>query len=263
MIQVLRVMEKAGSRETGVVIDAIRDAFLETESKYHENVETSYIDLVVGQKLYDLPSDFVMNAGIEISKSLANYEDYQWTIQGRKLKILKRNYDTGEFIAPDEAYTNGIAIVHTLLGMMFVYNPDGDNTYYDHISTDTTGVAVDEVVYVVDGHASGGERYNYYKALVIVASVDLSTVDFTDTSTWENVTEIASPDEFSYINADENLSLAIIEFVKGKLAMASDVNLGENYMKNFRDKANQAVVIRKGRGAFVARPKSKATSFMR
>ncbi|MBC8551260.1 MAG: hypothetical protein H8D23_16565 [Candidatus Brocadiales bacterium] len=179
------------------------------------------------------------------------------------MKILKRKYDTGDFIAPDEDLTDAIAVVHTVLGMMFVYNPDGDNTYYDHISTDTTGVAVDEVVYVVDGHASGGERYNYYKALVIVPSVDLSTVDFSDTDTWENVTEIASPDEFSYINADGNLSLAIIEFVKGKLSSSRDVALSENYMKNFRDKANQAVVIRKGRGAYVARPKNKATSFMR
>jgi hypothetical protein len=263
MIQVLKVMEKAGSRETGVVIDNIRDAFLEIESKYHENIETNYIDLVVGQKLYDLPEGFVMNSAIEISKTLTNYEDYQWTIQGRKLKILKKSYDTGEFIAPDEALTDGIAIVHTSLGMMFVYNPEGDATYYDYTSTGTETVLEDEIVYVLNGHASGGERYNYYKALANQASADLTTVDYSDTDTWENVTEIASPDEFSYINADENLSLAIIEFVKGKIAMSSDVNLGENYMKNFRDKANQAVVIRKGRGAYVARPKNKATSFMR
>jgi len=262
-MQVLKVMEKSGSRETGVVIDCIRDAFLETESKYHENIEISYINLVVGKSLYDLPASFVMNSSVEISKTLTNYEDYQWTIQGRKLKILKKSYDTGEFIVPDEALANAISIKHTSLGMMFVYDPDGDSDTYDYTSTGTETVLINEIVYVLDGHASGGERYNYYKALANQASADLTTVDFSVTTTWENVTEIASPDEFSYINADENLSLAIIEFVKGKLAMPTDVNLGENYMKNFRDKANQAVVIRKGRGAYVARPKNKATSFMR
>ena len=263
MIQVLKVMEKAGSKETGVVIDYIRDAFLEIESMYFENVDESYINIVSGQTLYDLPADFVMNGGIQISKSVADYENYKWTVQGRKLRLLKYDSALDGYVAPNVSYANGILVKHTVLGKMFVYNPDGDDSYYSVTSAETSGVAADDIVYVVDGHSAGGERYHYYKALTDIPSTDLSVVDFSDTTTWEDVTEIASPDEFSYINADGNLALSIIEFVKSKLVEKMDMRLSEVYLRNFRAKADQSVVIRKGRRTLVISPTKRATSFLR
>lgn len=260
MKQVLNLMERVHTRKTSLILEFIRDAFYDIESNFSENIVMSYISVVNGQSLYDLPASFVMNDSIEISKSLNDYDDYQWTIEGRKLKVLVNNRN-GTYSAPSQNYTDGIAVKHTATGSMFVNDPDGDNTVYDYASDGgSEAVHVNEIVYLAEGYSTGGDRYNYYKALVEVALADLSTHDYLDTDTWVNVSEIASPDEFSYINADENLIQAIISHVKASLAMDSDPNLAKVHMVNSRAKASQAVVVRKGRQNARVRPARKPYS---
>jgi len=254
MKQVLNLMERVHSRKSSLVIEFIRDAFFDIESNFSENIVTSYIDIVADQSLYELPVDFVMNDSIEINKDIDDYNDFQWTIQGRKLKVLVNNRD-GTYSAPDTAKANGIAVKHTATGNMFVKDPTGsDSSLYDYKSGGENGFAlIGDIIYTEDGYYAGGERYSYYEAIVAFTG-DLATVDYSDTDTWVNVSSIASPDEFSYINADENLIQAIISHVKSSLSMDSDPALAQNHMVNSRAKASQAVVVRKGRQNARVRP---------
>ena len=253
-MQLLRFMEKVGSSETNFIIDLIREGFFHIQSDFPENIETSYIDIVSGTSLYDLPVDFVANDGVEISKSLPDYESYGWTIFGRQIKLLKQDTD-GTYIAPTSSLSEGLAIIHSTENFLFTLNPDGDSNEYDHISTDTTAVSTNEVVYIVDGHSAGGSRFHYYKALADVASVDLSSVDFTDTDTWEDVTQVASPNELSYINVDKNLIQALLYYVKSKLVEDTDPKLAEYRLAKMRGKATTAKTIRRGRKSMRVIPK--------
>jgi len=134
-MQILEVMERTGSTKTNLVINYIRNALQELQETYYENVKTSYITLISGVSDYYLPVGFIalvpggVDNGIQVDDGLADSGNYRWTINGRKLRVYKIN-DEDQLAAPDENYTNGLAITHTYRGYDFIRNPDGDSSYY-------------------------------------------------------------------------------------------------------------------------------------
>lgn len=70
--------------------------------------------------------------------------------------------------------------------------------------------------------ADHGIAGHYYKYLGTDATIDTSVADYSNTDTWEDVTEIASPDEDSYINMSDSYVAVIEEFVRMKLADKTD-----------------------------------------
>jgi len=134
-MQVLEVMERVNSTQTNLIINFIKNAFLELQENYYEKTKTSYISLISGISDYNLPADYVAlvpgdtDNGIKIDDNVNDSGDYRWSIVGRKLRVYKIN-DEERLDAPDQNYTNGISITHTYIGYDFVYSPTGDSTYY-------------------------------------------------------------------------------------------------------------------------------------
>lgn len=260
MITVQKLTErlKLTNVHIGFILDHIRDGFRAIELETRENVETSYINIVDGVEYYDFPVNMVKFISISIDEDIcSDYLDYRWSVSGRKIRLRKYNNDS-ELDVPDESLANAIIIRYTSAGYIFVHNPDGDNTYYNFLSSETTAVDVDEIVFVVDGHTTGsGERFHYYKCLSAITSTDLSTIDFTDTTAWEDVTEITSPDEDSYINLNDNMIDALTEYVRARLSEdREDVKMMEYRENRFMRKTDKGMHSRNDGRVFNLPPDS-------
>lgn len=109
--------------------------------------------------------------------------------------------------------------------------------------------------FVADG-ASSNANYVVFKAtnnsvtLTTTDSVVLlptwESINFLDTDLFTDVSNLTSPDEYSYINCDETIAEALIESVRGQLA-GEDVNMARLRHINFRKRASTAMAIRGGR----------------
>ena len=345
------------------------------QEDYYEKTKTSYISLINGVSDYNLPSDFVAlvpggsDNGIQINDNITDSGDYRWTISGRKLRLYKIN-EEDELDAPDESYTNGIAVTHTYRGYDFIYNPSGDSSYYTtngittgdeilipdptdllstiisvsdqstsirtdyadlghhykrtaydviidednmttgnvymiaaqslvdfttvgasantvgtiFVTTDPSGLtltqndAVEELgtpitsgtltagtVYMITAQSAvdftldGAANSNLFTVFTATGGINTmtsvdnvialplwETINFKDTDLWTDVSELTSPDEYSYINADETMCEAIIESVKSQLA-GSDVAMERHHHAKYRQRASKGMKIRGGR----------------
>lgn len=63
-MNLLEIMERAGTRETARARAYIHDAIVEIAETFPEKTEQSLIDVVAGQRLYNLPGNLVRLYGI-------------------------------------------------------------------------------------------------------------------------------------------------------------------------------------------------------
>jgi hypothetical protein len=63
---VLEVMERAGLRDTNLAIAWIKDAIHLVESTQQENLKVKKINIVKGQRDYDLPADLISINSISV-----------------------------------------------------------------------------------------------------------------------------------------------------------------------------------------------------
>lgn len=259
-VTVLEIMERLRITETNLAIAYIKDAFSEIPELTWENKVEGYIDIVSGCEDYNFPEDMVSLVSVKVNDNGEDsYNDYNWLLEpmGRTFKLYIESSD-GDWVTPDVDVTNGIELLYTVKGYEFVYNPDGDSNYYDHTSDDTAEVAVDEIVYIDDGvRADYATRHHYYKRLSsTLSSTALNGVDYTDTDYWEDVTEIASPDEDSYINCSSDMVRAIEQYVRTKLAdMSDDVKMYEYRRSRFNRDLSKVVDNRLGAGVRLRPPR--------
>lgn len=223
--QVLNMMERLGVKNTGFVLEYIRDAFTEIQELIEEyEVVTQYINIVSGVEEYNFPDDMLRLTSFEVNDNDdLSYNDEDWQFDNRGRKFILRMKDTeGNFDTPSVNVTNGIEIRYTKRPYVFVKNPDGDANYYDHTTAQTSGVTVGEVVYIADGvRADYAKRYHYYERVTSdLSSTDLSGVDYT--TYWTDVTELSSPDEESYINCDDTMFRAIEQYIRMKMSDNTD-----------------------------------------
>jgi len=264
-ITVLNLMERLRTTETGLVTAYIGDAFNEIQELSWENKVEGYINIVSGVEDYNYPADMVQLVSLTINDNGEDsYNDYNWLAEhmGRTFKLYIEDGD-GDWITPNISVTNGIELIYTKKGYVFVYNPDGDASVYDHVTTETTAVTKDEIVYVADGvRADYAARYHYYKRLVSdLPSTALSGVDYTDTTYWSDVTEIASPDENSYINCGNDMVRAVEQYVRAKMTDNDDVKMREYRRLRFNSDLSRTISNRLGVGVRV-RPPEKPYSLI-
>ncbi len=231
-MQLLELMERIGTTETNLVVAYVKDAFNDIQELSRENKTEGYINIVNGVEDYNFPANMIKLIAMAVNDNgEQNYNDYEWrwVNMGRTFKLYKLNTEN-EWDTPDLNVTNGIELEYTTKGYVFVKNPEGDSSYYTYTTAQTSGVSVDEIVYVADGvRANYATRYHYYKRLVSsLSSTDLSGVDYTDTTYWEDVTEISSPDEYAYVNCGNDLIMMVEQYIRAKLAdKNNDVQLYE------------------------------------
>jgi len=133
--QLLNFMQRVSTRETNLCIQYIKDASREVERSSDENILKTNLDIVRGQSEYDFPSDFVKLIDVNINKNLNDYKRYSVEIIGRKI-VISYNSELGTIIAPEVDFADGIQLIHTGIGSIFV---------------DSSGVAVtnpDETSYI-------------------------------------------------------------------------------------------------------------------
>jgi len=80
----------------------------------------------------------------------------------------------------------------------------------------------------------------------VIALPTWESINFLDTSLYTDVSNLTSPDEYSYIECDETIAEAIIENVKGQLA-GEDVAMEKYRHLKFRKRASAGMTIRGGR----------------
>jgi len=258
-ITVLELMERLRTTETNLIIAYIDDAFNEIQELSWENKVEGNIDIVSGVEDYNFPVDMIQLVSININDNgEVSYNDYNWLIEpmGRTFKLYVKDTDN-DWITPNVSVTNGIELLYTKKGCVFVYNPNGDSTIYDYTTAETTAVTKDEIVYVADGiRVDYADRYHYYKRLVSdLASTDLSEINYKDTTYWEDITEIASPDENSYINCGGDMVRVVEQYVRAKLSDNDDVKMREYRRLRFKSELARLVSNRLGAGVRIRPPR--------
>lgn len=262
-MRLLELMERIGSRDTKLIAAYIEDAFQEIQELSRENKQEGYISIVSGVEDYNYPAGIVQLTNIKINdNSEDSYNKYEWKLvrMGRTFKLYKKASD-GDWDAPDVSVTNGIELEYTTRGYVFVYNPDGDSSIYTYTTAQTSAVAEGAIVYVADGvRADYAIRYHYYErksGAGALSSCDLSGVNYKDTTYWEDVTEISSPDEDSFINCGEDLIRAVEHYVRYKIADSSnDLKLAQYREQRFFRDAARTVKNKMGSGIHKSPPKA-------
>ena len=256
--QVLNMMERLSVKDTGFILEYIRDAFTEIQELIEENESIlQYIDIVNGVELYNFPEDMIRLTSLRINDNdelSYNKEKWQFDERGRKF-VLKMKNTEGDFDTPSVSVSNGIELRYTKNPYIFVKNPDGDSNYYDYTTAQTSAVTVGQIVYVADGvRADYAERYHYYERKTsTLSSTALSGVDYTDTDYWTDVTELTTPDEESYINCSDTMFRAIEQYIRMKIADSGDDIQKAEYRKlrfNIdvnKTEANRIGIMRKGK----------------
>ena len=232
-MQLLELMERVRSTDTNLIIAYVKDAFQNIQELSWENVTYSYIDIINGVEDYNFPANMVSLISLNINDNANDtYNNYEWRWKnlGRTFKLYKLSTKY-EWDTPDLDVSNGIELEYTTRGYVFVKNPDGDSSYYNHTTAETAAVNVGEIVYITDGvRADYATRYHYYKRLSsALSSTDLSEVDYTDTNLWEDVTEISNPDENAYINCGNDLINTVEQYIRAKIADAENDIQGYEY----------------------------------
>jgi hypothetical protein len=247
-MRVQTLMELVGTNKTGFVIQHIKDGFRKIQRDNRENLEESSLSITSGVEDYNFPKNMEKILDVKIISDptetgyVVDWNKYMWYDYGRTFKLQKIDTN-GLYNTPDSSHTNGIKIVYTVMGYIFVYNPDGDSGYYTELASggsqsltkDTSIVFLDDGVY---DRADYGTEGHYYMFIATSATVDTSATDFSDTDLWTDVTEQTSPDENSYINIDENYTDALVEFVKSKVT--TDPKMEVFREKQFQKKTFEA-----------------------
>ena len=80
----------------------------------------------------------------------------------------------------------------------------------------------------------------------VIALTTWESTNFLDEDVWEDISCLTSPNEESYINADESIAQALVAYVKSKL-VKDDVAMTKEHRKEFRSRADTGTTIRGGR----------------
>lgn len=249
-MQVIDIMHRARIEDIGMIVEFIKDAYLEIQRLSAENEVEGYISIVSGVEDYHFPAGMVNLKSFNVNDNdddSYNEENWAWEVLGRNFKLYMLDAE-GLWSAPTISVTDGIELRYTTKGYSFVYNPDGDATYYDHkVSDGTVTLVTDEVVFVDEAErADYGQVGYYYKYIGTGESADLSATNFKDTTAFTDVTEVTSPDSDSYLGGDEQLWNAVFMFVKAKIADFNDnLKLHEYRMAKFRHELYRIGVSRR------------------
>lgn len=263
-MRVLELMERLRVNDTGFIIAYIEDAFVEIQELSRENKKEGKISIVSGVEDYHFPADMINLVRIAINdndEQSYNDEKWRWNLMGRTFKLWMLD-DNSDWEACDISVTDGIELEYTSRGYVFVRNPDGDAGYYTHLaSTGSQSLVQDTSIVFLDSdtydRADRGTRGYYYKYLGTSGAVDTSDANFTDTTTWEDVTEISSPDENSYINSSDVMLKAIEQYVRAKISDAGgDIKMTEYRRSRFRKDLERTVSNRMGPWKYARPPRS-------
>ena len=174
---VQHLMEICKVDNVGFAIEFIKEGLRNIQINTRENIVTTDMSIVANVEDYNFPTDMERLISVDIvsdpneTNYVLDWNKYLWYNNGRTFKLQKLD-SYGLYNTPNTSYTNGIRITYATTGSKFVYNPDGDSTYYStggitsgaEILIPDTSDLLNTIIYIAsDVYASKGMLGHYYK----------------------------------------------------------------------------------------------------